>query len=48
MIDGLGIVDPDRFFWAHFPVGDPPPIRRSTRAVWQDAGERMGSTAHRG
>ncbi|MBK6579543.1 MAG: protein kinase [Sandaracinaceae bacterium] len=37
LIADTGLVDPDRFFWSLLPIGDPPPRRGSTAAIWSDA-----------
>ena len=31
------IVDPDRYFWSMLPIGEPPPRRGTTAAIWSDA-----------
>ncbi len=34
LIADTGLVDPDRYFWSMLPIGEPPPRRRTTAAIW--------------
>ncbi|MBK7778206.1 MAG: hypothetical protein IPI43_29540 [Sandaracinaceae bacterium] len=37
LIADTGLVDPDRYFWSTLPIGEPPPRRGTTAAIWSDA-----------
>ena len=37
LIADKGLVDPDRYFWSMLPIGEPPPRRGTTAAIWSDA-----------
>jgi hypothetical protein len=37
LIADKGLVDPDRYFWSMLPIGEPPPRRSTTAAIWSDA-----------